>query len=132
MPRTTVPISVTPASVRYGFKICAPAFIALAAIRTSGTKTSLFLNFSPITDIPLRSPSSSTVFGSMPSSRALRVSSLTFGTLPCCKNVLSSSSVLTTIPPILYDCKIILSLHNTKIIEKNCPLLEFFTPLQSS
>ena len=47
---------VNTAIYQNGFNTETPIFIALADTKTSGTYTSLFLNFSPIIPIPSRSP----------------------------------------------------------------------------
>src|SRR4030042_3386857 len=65
-----------------GRRISSPTFIAREAIRTSGMKTSLFLNFSPTADIPTTKPSSRIFSGRCPWERAFRVSSLTLAESP--------------------------------------------------
>ena len=53
-----------------GLSRAAPMFIARAATSTSGTNTSLFLNFSPTTLMPLSRPSSRICWAGIPSSMA--------------------------------------------------------------
>ena len=74
VPIITVPTGGISDSERIG-SICAiPAFIALAEIRTSGTKIILSLNFIPTIAIPAIKPSSMTVLAVNPASSALEVS----------------------------------------------------------
>ena len=70
VPMHTLPAASTPASAISGFSSWAPMFMARAATSTSGTNTSLFLNFSPMTPMPLSSPSSRICCTGMPSSMA--------------------------------------------------------------
>ena len=85
VPMHTLPEALTPASASRGFKSWAPMFMARAATSTSGTKTSLFLNFSPTTFMPLKSPSSRICSTGMPWSMACWTSSFTTLALPFCR-----------------------------------------------
>ena len=85
VPRQTLPLIQSDFSARYGLNACAPRFMVLEATRTSGTKTSLFLNFSPIRLMPCSNPSSNIFCGSIPLSSASLISSLTALAFPHCK-----------------------------------------------
>lgn len=102
VPMTTRPTGSFPISISFGSRILSPAFKALAATSTSGTKTSFLLNFPPITDIPSKSPVFKIVFGSSPSSNACCTSCLTFFALPFCKNSEISCNSSIQIPPVLF------------------------------
>jgi hypothetical protein len=82
VPITTLPRACTPADTSYGFKTAAPTFIALEATSTSGTKMSLFLNFSPMISIAGMSPFSSMSLADEPSAIAFSTSSLTARAAP--------------------------------------------------
>ena len=82
VPMQTLPEALTPASARSGLSSAMPWFMARAAIRTSGTKTSLFLNFSPMTFMPSRRPFSRISCAGTPSSIACWTRPLTIFALP--------------------------------------------------
>jgi 5-methyltetrahydrofolate--homocysteine methyltransferase len=86
----TVPIITIPAggmseAERIGSICTIPAFIALAEIRTSGTKIMLSLNFIPTIAIPAIKPSSITVLAANPELRAFEVNWSTSLSLPVIK-----------------------------------------------
>ena len=74
-------------------------FMARAATSTSGTKTSLFLNFSPMTLIPLRRPSLRICSTGIPSSIACCTSCLTILALPFCRFSEMSFRMLIVLSP---------------------------------
>ena len=78
----TVPIGSMPAADSMGSMCAMPAFIALAATRTSGTKMMLSLNLMPTTAMPAIRPSSKIAFAVNPSSRAFWVRLSTSWCLP--------------------------------------------------
>jgi hypothetical protein len=60
VPITAVASGCTPAATSLGLRTSMPAFMARAAIRTSGTYTSFFLNLSPMMPMPCNKPSLNT------------------------------------------------------------------------
>ena len=66
VPMHTRPLAFRPLSASRGLSREAPIFMARAATRTSGTKTSLFLNFSPTTFMTLSRPSYRSCWAGMP------------------------------------------------------------------
>ena len=99
VPIATVPIFFTPVSINLGRRILIPVCIARAAIKTSGTYTSFFLNFFPIISIPLIKPFSKISLGNKFCSKACLTSSATFSASPLCKasDTLFKSTI--TLPP---------------------------------
>ena len=84
VPIQTLPLTLVSLCASRGFRIPTPWFIARAAISTSGTKTSLFLNFTPITFNPASRPSSRICCAGIPSSIACCTSSFAAFALPAC------------------------------------------------
>ncbi|VYU56477.1 Uncharacterised protein [Eubacterium limosum] len=83
----TVPITMVPSvgrsvSAINGLTMAIPAFMARAAINTSGTNISPFLNFSPTTFMPLNNPSLIIATGSALSATMALTASTTPPSLP--------------------------------------------------
>ncbi len=122
---TTVPLFWAFPAANRGLRISIPAFIARAAMSTSGTKTSLFLNFTPITFIPSSSPWSRISSAPIPSSTACCTSSLTSLAFPFCRNSESAFMSAISFPP----CMDVLSIAwSTKHVHDNQGFLTRVSP----
>src|SRR5512137_3044888 len=98
VPMTTTPRGLMPALARWGSSMDMPAFMARAATRTSGMKTSLFLNWTPRRAIPGMRPSLRMVPAGVPAARAWSTSDSTSAFFPAIRAScisLSIASLLT-------------------------------------
>src|SRR5512141_507619 len=95
VPMTTMPRGLTPALARWGSSLASPAFMARAATRTSGMKTSLFLNWTPRRSIPGIRPSFRMVPAGRPAARAWSTSDSTSAFLPAIRASCISLSIST-------------------------------------
>src|SRR5512137_1079070 len=95
VPMTTMPRGLTPALARWGSSLASPAFMARAATRTSGMKTSLFLNWTPRRSIPGMSPSFRIVPAGIPAARALSTRASTSAFFPAIRASCISLSIST-------------------------------------
>src|SRR5512143_2753363 len=98
VPITTTPRGLTPALARWGSSLASPAFMARAATRTSGMKTSLALNWTPRRSMPGIRPSFKMVPAGVPAARARSTSASTSAFFPAIRASCISLSISSLLP----------------------------------
>src|SRR5512138_744710 len=98
VPITTTPRGLTPALARWGSSLASPAFMARAATRTSGMKTSLALNWTPRRSMPGIRPSFRMVAAGVPAASAWSTSDSTSAFFPAIRASCISLSISSLLP----------------------------------